>query len=363
MPHYAYEWFLLEIDAYITALNKLRRQIFNACTAVSISLARLLLLLLKRTVCIVKNWLKENKVDEWLKTVLHGMYLTVFEDLYVFLYVLHFFRAFLTLVDFFSDQDNKNLVEVYKFLYALFKVFISVLMLTFMLILMAHGLAPLVTLSYQAIKILFRTYTFSKFGISIITLGFSYYQLKACNKDPDHEWLKANYRANLKKHVEILTVAIPITVLLTLISCGIVTGPWFWVVLGLASLFLLFDMAKAIYYHRNGCKLPEPEVAKLTQQNPFLDVSINDYYYKKCRRGRLEIDNIENNRIYLLKEIVVKIRLLQAKLANNSASRFGFFSERSKLEKKIEGLKQVASHLLMDDYQKNEILRDNIDNA
>ncbi len=222
---------------------------------------------------------------------------------------------------------------------------------------------PLATMSYQAIKILFRIYTFSRFAISVITLGFSYYQLKNCNKDSDHDWLKANYRGNLKKHFEILVVAIPITVLFTLVSLGIVTGPWFWIMLGLASLFLIFYMAKAIYYHINRCKIPEPEVAKLTQQNPFIKVSINYYCYRKCRSGRLEIDNIESNRIYLLKEIVVKIRQLQAKLAYHSASQFGFFSEKSKLEKKIEGLKQVASHLLMDNYEKNEIVHENLVNA
>lgn len=360
MLHYAYKWFLLEIDAYIAVLTELRRQLSNAFTAISIGLVRLFLLLLKRTVSIVKNWFKENHIHDWLKTVLHGAYFIVFEDLYLFLYVLHFFRAFLTLVSYFTDQDNKNLVEVTKFLYALFKIFISVLMLTFMLVLMAHGLAPLATLSYQAIKILFRIYTFFRFAISAITLGFSYYQLKTCHNDSDHDWLKANYQGNVKKHFEILVVAIPITVLLTLVSVGIVAGSWFWFMLGLASLFLLFDMAKAIYYHIYRFKIPEPEVAMLAQQNPFINVLMNDYYYRKCRSGRLEIDNIESNRIYLLKEIVVKISQLQAKLA---ASRFGFFSERSKLEKKIEGLKQVASDLLMDDYKKNEKLRENLVNA
>ncbi len=363
MLHYAYEWFLLEIDAYIAALIKLQQRIFDAFAAISLALVRLFLLLLKRTVSIVKNWLKENEVNDWLKTVLHGAYFIVFEDLYLFLYVLHFFRAFLTLISYFADQDNKNLVEVTKLLYALFKIFISLLILAVMLVLMAHGIAPLATMSYQAIKILFRIYTFSRFAISVITLGFSYYQLKSCNKGPDHDWLKANYQGNIKKHFEILVVAIPITVLFTLVSLGIVTGPWFWIMLGLASLFLIFDMAKAIYYHINRCKIPEPEVGKLTQQNSFINVSINDYYYRKCRSGRLEIDNIESNRIYLLKEIIVKIKQLQVKLAHHSASRFGFFSERSKLEKKIEGLKQVASHLLMDDYQKNEILRENLVNA
>lgn len=360
MLRYAYEWFLLEIDAYIAVLNEWRRRTFHAFTTISISLARLFLLLLKRTVCIVKNWFKENKIDEWLKTVLHGMYLTVFEDLYIFLYVLHFFRAFLTLIKYFIEQDNKNLVEVTKLLYALFKVFISVLMLILMLLLIAHGMAPLATMSYQAIKILFRIYTFSKFAISVITLGFSYYQLKTCNKGPDHDWLRANYQSNVKKHFEILVVTIPMTVLLTLVSFGVVAGPWLWILLGLATLFLVFDMAKAIYYHLNKCAIPEPEVATLTQQNSFINVSMKDYYYRKCRSGRLEIDNIENNRIYLLKEIVVKIMELRTKFTHHSASRFGFFSETAKLQKKIEGLKQMASHLLMDDYKENERLRDEL---
>ncbi len=95
MLHYAYKWFLLEINAYIAALNEFRRQIFNAFTAISIVLVCLFLLLLTRAVCIVKNWLKENDINDWLKTVLHGAYFIVFEDLYLFTICTPFFQVVL----------------------------------------------------------------------------------------------------------------------------------------------------------------------------------------------------------------------------------------------------------------------------
>ena len=354
MLEYPYGWFFIKIAKYIADLDKLLKQIINSFMAISIGFSRLFLLLLKRMVCIVKNWLKENKIEEWLKSILHGAYLTVFEDLYLFLYVLHFFRAFLTLIDYFSDQDNKNLVEVTKFFYALFKVFISLLMLSFMLILMVHGLAPLSTMPYQIIKLLFRTYTFSKFAINLISLGFSYYQLRTHNEDADHNWLRANYRANLKKNFEILVVAIPITVLLTLVSFGIASGPWFWIMVGLASLFLIVDMAKAIYYYINPYKIPEPRVGSLSQKNSFFDVSEKNFYYIKGRSGSLLENKTDDNRIYLLKEILVKIMQLEGKLANHSVSSFGFFSENKKIEKKIEGLQCLASSLLTEE-KKDEI--------
>lgn len=351
------EWFLLKIDSYIAALNELRLRTFNVLTAISISLTRLILQLLKRTIGIVKNWLKESKIEEWLKTILHESYLNLLEGLYIFLYVLHFFRAFLTLVDYFSDRDNKNLVEVSKFLYACFKLFISILMLTFLVVMIAHGFAPLGMIAYAHIKTFFALYTFSKFVINIITLGFSCYQLKRYNNSPDHDWLKAHYKANRKKHFEILLVGGLITLLLTIVSFGLVTtGPWLWVMITAASIFLLIDMAKAIYYYINICYVQEPEVAKMPQQNSFIDFSINDYYYRKCRSGRLNVGDIETNRIYLLKEIIVKLIQIKIKLNECSCSRFSFFSEKEKLIEKIEGLKQFSALLLTDDYQKNEDL-------
>lgn len=325
-----------------------------------ISLWRLILYILKRLSSAGKNWLKEDKVYTWLKFILHGTYLIALESIYLFIYILHFFRAFLTLIKYFSDQDNKNLVEAYKFMYACFKIFISLLMLAFIGVMIAHGVSPFNIITYQHFKILFYLYSNSKLVISAITLGLSYRKTKNYNNHTDHAWLKENYRNNIKKHLDILFVAGPITISLLLISLGVVTGPGFYVALGVASLFLLIDAVKAIYYYKNPNKVAEPEAATLNQQNPFINVSINDYYYRKCRCSRLEIDNIERNRIYLLKEIVVKIRQLQAKL---TASRVGFFSERSKLEKKIEGLKQVASHLFRDDYKKNEIIRESLVNA
>ncbi|MGC1854481.1 MAG: hypothetical protein WA659_03815 [Candidatus Aquirickettsiella sp.] len=357
------DWFLLELEKHVAALKKLLRRIINALTSISVSLGRLILLLLKRTVSIIKNWLKENKIDEWLKTILHGSYISVFEGLYIFLYILHFFRAFLTLINYFTDQDNKNLVEVTKFLYACFKVFISLLMLTFMIMLMAHGVAPLGLMAYQHIKTLFRIYTFSKFAISFITLGFSFYKYKTCDDSLEQSWLKAHYKNNTKKHFEILLVVVPITLVLTIVGFGLATGPWFWIMIGIASFFLLVDMGKAIYYYVKRGDVPEPEMAILQQQNAFIDISNKDYYYRKCRIGRLKSVDPEANRIYLLKEIVVKIIQLQTKLKNRSFSSVNFFSEKPKILEKIEGLKQLASTLLTDDYEVNKTVLDHLFNA
>lgn len=354
------EWFLLEFEiaqfeAYL-ALEKLRRlksailfQLQEMYRSIaSISLWRLILLVLKRFGSITKNWLKENKIDEWLKAILHGAYLGAFEGLYIFLYFLHFFRAFLTIIDYFSDQGNKNLVEVTKFLYAVVKVLISLLMLAFMIVMLAHGIAFLSLALYHNIKIFFLIYSLSKLAISFFTLGFSFINYKNANSALDQVWLKKQYENNLKKHREILIVAVPITLVLSLLSLGLVSGPWFWVMLGIASIFLIIDITKAIYYYVKGSGVPEPAVAQLPQENAFIDVANNNYYYRKCRTARLTNNNPEGNRIFLLKEVIVKIIQLQTKLENNSTSRFWFFSEKAKIQKKIDGLIQDAQELLKD---------------
>jgi hypothetical protein len=127
-----------------------------------------------------------------------------------------------------------------------------------------------------------------------------------------------------------------------------VAGPWFWVMVALASIFLIIDVVKAIYYYVKGSGVPEPAVAQLPQQNAFFDDASNNYYYRKCRIARLKDNDPEGNRIFLLKEIIVKIIQLQAILENNSTSRFGFFSEKAKIQKKIDGLIQGAQELLKD---------------
>lgn len=371
MPYVLYDWFLFEVKKYIAqlkaclALEKLRRLINGFArqlrqtyrSMASISLWRLILLVLKRFGSIIKNWLKENRVDEWLKAILHGSYLAAFEGLYLFLYFLHFFRAFLTLIDYFADQDNKNLVEVTKFLYACFKVFISLLMLAFMMAMLAQGIAPLGLILYHNIKVFFLIYSLSKLAISFFTLGFSFIHHKNANTDLDQVWLKKQYENNLKKHREILLVAVPITLVLTLVSLGLVTGPWFWALVAIASFFLLIDMAKAIYYYVKSSGVPEPKAGQLSQDNAFFDVANNNYYYRKCRTARLQLDimNFEGNRIYLLKEIVVKIIQLEIKLKNSSPL-IRFFSEKPKIQAKIEGLKQLASTLLTDKYEANQTL-------
>lgn len=358
------EWVFLEVEKYIAqletclAFKNLRRlingfslQLQQMCQSIaSISLWRLILLVLKRFGSIIKNWLKENKMDEWLKAILHGSYLAAFEGLYFFLYFLHFFRAFLALIDYFADQDNKNLVEVTKFLYACFKVFISLLMLAFMIMMLAHGIAPLGLALYHSIKVFFLIYSLSKLAISFFTLGFSFIHYKNANSHLDQVWLKKHYENNVKKHREILLVAVPITLVLTVVSLGLVIGPWFWVMVAIASIFLLIDMAKAIYYYVKSSDVPEPTSGQLPQENAFFDVSSKDYYYRKCRTARLnEVKTSEDyqaNKIYLLKEIVVKIIQLQEKLENCSTSRFCFFSEKQKVQEKITGLIQEARGLL-----------------
>lgn len=355
------DWFLLEVEKYIhqlqalLALSELRcligqfldqlQQMYLSIA--SISLWRLILLVLKRLMGVIKAGLKYFLIDLPIPAL-------------EFFYILHFARAFLTLINFFEDTDNKNLVERTKFLYACFKIVISLLMLGFLIVLLVHGMAPLGLVAYAHLKNLFRAYTFSKFGISLLTLGFSYYKTKSYGDGAEHAWLLAQYQANVQKHMHILMLGTLITALLTLVSVfGFGLGViGLAVVIVLAGLLLIIDIAKAIYFYKNGCDVPEPKIGSLPQHNSLLDFSKSDYYYRKCRSGRLKLDDAEEsseaNRIYLLKEIVVKIIQLEAKLKNSS--KISFFSEKQKIQEKIEGLKQEGSLLLNDDYEENKSL-------
>lgn len=353
------DWFLLEVEKYINQLQALLalsqlwcliRQFLDQLQQMDLSIPffRLIFLVLKRLIGVIKAGLKYFLIDLPIPAL-------------EFFYVLHFARAFLTLINFFKDTDNKNLVERTKFLYACFKIVISLLMFMFLIVLFVYGMAPLGVVAYAHLKNLFRVYTFSKFGISLLTLGFSYYRAKSYRDDAAHAWLQANYQANIQKHTHILVLGISIAVLLTLVSvCGFGLGPiGLAVVIVLAGLLLIIDIAKAIYFYNNGCDVPEPQIGSLPQHNSLLDFSKSDYYYRKCRVGRLKIDDAEEsseaNRVYLLKEIVVKIIQLEAKL-KNSSSRISFFSEKQKIQEKIEGLKQEGSLLLNDDYGENKSL-------
>ncbi|OIZ96131.1 hypothetical protein A1D18_00780 [Candidatus Rickettsiella isopodorum] len=357
------DWFLLEVEKYINQLQALLalselwclirqfldqlQQLYLSIT--SIPLWRLIFLVLKRLIGVIKAGLKYFLIDLPIPAL-------------EFFYVLHLARAFLTLINFFKDTDNKNLVERTKFLYACFKILISCLMFSFLILLFVYGMAPLGVVAYAHLKNLFRVYTFSKFGISLLTLGFSYYRAKSYRDDAAHAWLQANYQANIQKHTHILVLGISIAVLLTLVSvCGFGLGPiGLAVVIVLAGLLLIIDIAKAIYFYKNGCDVPEPQIGSLPQHNSLLDFSKSDYYYRKCRVGRLKIiddaeESSEANRVYLLKEIVLKIIQLEAKL-KNSSSRIRFFSEKQKIQEKIEGLKQEGSLLLKGDDEENKLL-------
>lgn len=350
------EYYIAQLEVFLV-LEKLRRFINHSLYQfqkivhfiASIAIWRLFLLVLKRIMGIVKTGLKYFLIELPVPAL-------------EFLYVLHFGRAFLTVIDFFQDRDNKNLVEIIKFLYACFKVFISLLIINVLVILLIQGVLPLGLTAYTYIKILFRIYTFSKFGISLLALGFSYYKIKSYSDDVEHAWLKANYQANAQKHMHILVLGTPIVTLLTVVSVfGAGLGPiGLAVAIVLASLLLALDIAKAIYFYSHPCIIPEPSIGDLIQQNSLIDFSSKDYYFRKCRIARLSKHNLEANQIYLLKEIIVKIAQLQTKLKNCSSLYYNFFSEKSKIKEKIFGLIHEGNSLLCEEDEANQAILEEV---
>lgn len=353
------DWFLEKINILIRwiqafiALIRLRR-LFGLLFAklcyipvklASIELWRFLSLILKRAISIVRNVLR-----------IFLMVLPI--PLLEFLYVFHFLRSFLTIVNFFKVA-NKNLVEITKFLLACIKVSLAVLMSILIVVAVVQGVAPLAFIGYPLLKTLFLCYTFSKFIINWLTLAYSAYRIKKADnaaEHAEHDWLKQQYAKNLQKHREILLVGIPITVLsllLTFVGAGL--GPvGFPIVIALLCGLLLFDIVKATYYFFIDNKVAEPKIGELAVKNSLIDYSYKDYYYRKCRIARLTGDDIHGDRIYLLKEIIVKIIQLDLRIKADTYFKVGrFFSEKEKIRQKREGLIQEAATLLFRSRERN----------
>ena len=365
------EWFLCEVNSLIERikalinLSELRRLIGHCVVSLvhlfaaiaSISFLRLLFLLLKRLVSIVKSALRYFFIELPIPAL-------------EFLYVLHFARAFLRLMSYFSELKNKNSAEMTKFLLSCFKIFISFLILSLLIITSLYGIAPMSLAIYGSMKTSFRIYSGSKFIISLGTLLVSCYRREFISKkhgdDLDDAWLRAQYKDNYWKHIPILFIGLATTILLSLLSfMGLAgLGPvGFILVIGLACSFLLIDIIKSIYDAYHSAKVPEPKIGSLAQKNSFIDYSCKDYYDRKCRVGRLKKQGEEYllaNKVYLLKEIIVKMIQLKIKLACYTSHQAGFFSacfsERQKIEQKITGLMQEGSLLLSPDFDKNQLL-------
>lgn len=321
-------------------LQLLRRML---ATVVSIEFWRFLPLVLKRVISIIRN-------------VLRYFLMALPNALLESLYILHFLRAFLTIVNYFNER-NKNLVEISKFLLAWVKVFLALVMLAFIVVALAQGVAPLALAAYGTIKTLFSVYTFAKFIINFVSLGFSAYRRNKVANDLEHAWLREQYYKNLRKHREILLVGVPTTILLLLLSFMGVTGlgsVGFIVIMSLVCSLLVVDIIKSIYYFYVGTKVAEPKIGSLKQENSFIDHSIKDYYDRKCRIARLAQDKILHNKIYLLKEIIVKLIQLDITLKDRTYLKLGhFFSEKQKIREKRNGLIQEATMLLDNDREKN----------
>lgn len=361
------EWFLCEVNSLIERikarinLSQLQRLIEHCVLRLtdlfraiaSISFLRLLFLLLKRLVSIVKS-------------VLRYFFIELPTPALEFLYVLHFARAFLRLISYFSELNNKNSAELTKFLLSCFKIFISFLILSLLIVTGIYGIAPMSLAIYGSMKTSFRIYSGSKFIISLGTLLTSCYRREFVSKkygdDLEDAWLRAQYKDNYWKHVPILFIGLATTILLSLLSfMGIAgLGPvGFIVVIALASSFLLIDIIKSIYDAYNCTKVPEPKIGSLEQKNSLIDYSVKDYYDRKCRVARLYHgeEHLIANKVYLLKEIIIKIIRLNTQLARYTTHQAGFFvscfSEKQKTEQKIIGLIQEGAGLLYTDWQEN----------
>jgi hypothetical protein len=157
------------------------------------------------------------------------------------LYVLHFLRAFLRVVNFFRKTKNKNLGETRKLFFSLFKVVIALTALAFL----CCGFSiPAVLLSaffaYSVIKLI------DSSGVFIFSL-FAF--LKTNKNSVENQWMREQYRDNLVKHASILAIGVSITVVTAVFIAGI--GVLAWTspfLLALLASISVFTAASGIYF-------------------------------------------------------------------------------------------------------------------
>ncbi|WP_218814478.1 hypothetical protein [Rickettsiella endosymbiont of Dermanyssus gallinae] len=259
-------------------------------------------------------------------------------------YVLHLFRAILRIVNYFYSVKNKNLGATAQLLFAFFKVFISIAMLMSVL---CFNL-PLISVLLSA----FLVYSYLKVIRSVIIFGFSCYYLNRFSGDSprlENQWSKNHYKENLKYNSSVLAFGVVFAILATLFASAVLAGGWLMAVGVLLCVVTVLDIGISIYGYFFYTVIPEPKPSTQTPVNSLIDVSRDDYYYRKCRSANLTTDN-QANKIYLLKECFVKITILKNKLQYLQARKtpifLDFFSEEKKIKTKIEGLKRLAASQL-----------------
>lgn len=129
------------------------------------------------------------------------------------LYILHLVRAGLRIFSFFYKTKNKNLGDTCKLLFALFKVSIAIIAI----VLLGCGLVSLPTVLLTA----FFAYNILKLiHSSIIFLASTVSYLKIDKNCIEQQWMRAQYRDNITKHVAMLGAGLLFMLLICMLSAG-----------------------------------------------------------------------------------------------------------------------------------------------
>ncbi|MES2998845.1 MAG: hypothetical protein V4700_05965 [Pseudomonadota bacterium] len=325
------------------------------------------------------------------------------------LYLLHFLRAGLRVVNYFRNTKNKNLGETRKLLFSMFKMAIAIaafVLCWFVPIPLALGSTFLL---YSIIKlvdsggVLFFSFvahfTIDKNllenkwrqdqywdniikHISILAIGVAttlltaiflaggvaaivwtspvivlslaiasavtvvatlylcglFYQHSKVNDENPN--LKTEYNANIKKFgklyfVWLLSLALVAVPIVISILCPLAPAVWI-VVEVLLTIFNVIDLVKSTYDYFDSTKVPGLKPASQTPKNSLIDVSVNDYYYRKNRIIYLDPINSQANEAFLTKEALVKLLEFRYKLPS--------FVEKRKIKvKKMGVINDIAS--------------------
>ncbi len=127
------------------------------------------------------------------------------------LYVLHFLRAILRVINYLRKTKNKNLGETRKFFFSVFKVVIAIAAFALCFFMPVPAVLGTAFLLYSILKLV------DSSGV----LVFSFFAHFKIDKNlPENKWRRDQYWDNIIKHISILAIGVAMTLLTAIVLAG-----------------------------------------------------------------------------------------------------------------------------------------------
>jgi hypothetical protein len=198
---------------------------------------------IKKHITTTEFWRALSFVLKRLESI--AKYLTTLPLPFAFsLYFLHLLRAVLRIFSYFYKTKNKNLGDTCKLLFAIFKVSIAIIAI----VLLGCGLISLPAVLLAS----FFSYSILKLIHSAIVLIFSTISYLKIDKNCiEQQWMRAQYRDNITKHLGMLGAGLLFVLLTCILNAGASILIWTNPLLLLADAAICGALFAAAFYLGN----------------------------------------------------------------------------------------------------------------